>query len=90
MEVVLTKKYIKQHSKSPAHIKEKCRLILLELQEAKSLSEINEVKQLSGFKNYFRIRVSDYRIGVEQKKPKVIILCLLERSQIYKVFPPNN
>lgn len=90
MEVVLTKKYIKQHAKAPADVREKSRLILLQLRQANSLSEINEVKQLIGFKNYFRIRIGQYRIGVEQKKPKIIVICLLERSQIYKVFPPNN
>ncbi len=59
MEVVLTKKYIKQHVKAPAHIKEKSRLVLLKFEKANSLSEINDVKQLAGFKNYFRIRIAD-------------------------------
>lgn len=76
MEVVLTKKFIKQHAKAPTHIKEKCRAILLEMEKANSLTEIEEVKRLAGFKNYFRIRIANYRMGIEQKKPKVVIICL--------------
>ncbi len=89
MEVVLTKKYIKQHAKAPSDIREKSRLVLLQLQNVDSLLEITEAKKLAGFKNYFRIRIGNYRIGIEQKKPDVIIICLMERSQIYKVFPPQ-
>ena len=90
MEVVLTKKYIKQHAKAPADVREKARDILLQLQQADSLAEINEVKKLGGFKNYYRIRFGQYRIGVEQKQPKIIIICLMERSQIYKSFPTKK
>jgi mRNA interferase RelE/StbE len=35
---------------------------------ASSLSEIRQVKKLKGEKNYFRIRLGDYRIGFDWKK----------------------
>lgn len=90
MEVVVTKTYIKQFSKCPNHIKQKCRELLNKLEQAKSLEEIEEVKKLKGFKrNFFRIRVANYRVGIEEVKPKIIILSILERGQIYKNFPPK-
>ena len=46
---------------------------LLKLEEAESLQDLKNLKKLSGFKNYYRIRLGNYRIGIEQidKKPFV-------------------
>jgi len=46
---------------------------ILQLEKAKGLNNIKSLKKLIGFKNYYRIRVGNYRIGFEtiNKKPFV-------------------
>ncbi len=87
---MLTKKYIKQHAKAPDHIKRQCREILMQLKNTDKLTDIIELEKMKGFKDFFRIRLANYRMGIEQKKPGVIIICVMERSQIYKNFPPKS
>jgi mRNA interferase RelE/StbE len=55
---------------------------------AKSLNEIPNVKKLSGFSNYFRIKSGDYRIGFELINNETIRFILVaHRKDIYKKFP---
>lgn len=89
MEVTITKTFTKQYLRSPDHVQASVRRLITALENAKSLNDINDVKKLAGYKNYFRIRLANYRVGVKQEKPKVYLFCCLERSQIYKVFPPK-
>ncbi len=89
MEIIITKTFTKQYLRCPGNVQASVRTLITALENAKSLNEINDCQKLSGFKNYFRIRIGQYRVGVKQEKPKVFLMCVLERSQIYKVFPPN-
>ena len=89
MEVVITKTFTKQFLRCPVNIQESVKELIDSLEKAKSLGEINEVKKLSGFKDYFRIRIGNYRVGIKDENPAVILLCYMVRSQIYKSFPPN-
>ena len=44
-------------------------------------------KKLKGYKNLWRIRIGDYRIGLEYRNSKVIFRRILLRKDIYKYFP---
>lgn len=90
MEVIVTKTFTKQYLRCPANVQAVVRDLITDLENAKSINEINDCKKLSGFKNYFRIRLGQYRVGVKQEKPKVFLFCVMERSQIYKSFPPKK
>lgn len=90
MEVIITKTFIKQYLRCPASVQESVKILITSLENAKSLNDIKDVEKLTGFKKYYRIRIGQYRIGVKQEKPKVFVICVMERSQIYKVFPPKN
>jgi mRNA interferase RelE/StbE len=54
---------------------------------ANAISEITNIKKLSGFKNYYRIRVGDYRIGFVLKGNEIIFERFLARKDIYKYYP---
>ncbi|MBW6484397.1 MAG: type II toxin-antitoxin system RelE/ParE family toxin [Vicingaceae bacterium] len=55
---------------------------------AKSIRDIHRVKKIQGFKNYYRYRFGDYRIGFEQTDENTIVLIVVaKRNDIYKVFP---
>ena len=49
---------IKDVSLSP-----KIEKIIFNIENAKGISEIKNVRKLVGFKSYYRIRVGDYRLG---------------------------
>jgi mRNA interferase RelE/StbE len=57
------------------------------LEEAQSLSEIPHLKKLQGFKNIYRIRVRDYRVGIIVEKKTIELARILHRKDIYNRFP---
>lgn len=89
MEVIATKTFVKQLKYCPAYIQDATRSILTALEKAKDLSEIKDLKKLEGYKFYYRIRIGDYRIGMREQKPQIIVMCILHRGAIYKKFPPS-
>lgn len=44
--------------------------IIYKLEEADVLSDVKEVSKLTGFRNYYKIRIGDYRLGFEKLLPK--------------------
>lgn len=62
--------------------------IIINFEKANSLSELINVKKLSGFKNYYRIRIGEYRLGFEKIDEKTLRFILIaHRKDIYKLFP---
>jgi mRNA interferase RelE/StbE len=93
MELVLTKKFIKQASKLPKEIQDSVNQELTILGDSENLESSGlDIKRMAGQKkntNYYRIRVGDWRIGIEINDPLVIIITILTRGDIYKKFPPK-
>ncbi len=93
MEVIATKGFRKDLRLCPKYIQQKTGDIVAKLEVAESFekSGVDYVKMEGQKKgeNYYRIRVSDWRIGIEYVNPKVIIICILSRGNIYKHFPPQ-
>ncbi|MDE3143980.1 MAG: type II toxin-antitoxin system RelE/ParE family toxin [Bacteroidota bacterium] len=52
-----------------------------------SIANIPNIKKLSGFKNHYRIRIGDYRIGILFKDNEFIFERFLHRKDIYKYYP---
>jgi mRNA interferase RelE/StbE len=68
-------------------IKSTCLELIEKLKELDTLTDLPNVKKLKGGKSYYRIRVGDYRIGIEYKNTAVIFRRILLRKDIYKYFP---
>lgn len=45
------------------------------------------IKAITGFKNFYRLRLKDYRIGFEAKGMIVIFMRAKHRKDIYRYFP---
>ena len=58
-----------------------------QVEAAAELSGVTNLKKLQGFDSYYRIRIGDYRIGIELSEGKVIFVRLLARKDIYRYFP---
>ncbi len=60
---------------------------IAEAEEATSLKGLTNLKKLEGFSTYYRIRVGNYRIGIEVSEGKIIFVRVLNRKEIYRYFP---
>lgn len=54
---------------------------------ARKISDIKNIKKLSGYKIYYRIRVGKYRAGIKIENDTVIFAVFDYRKDIYKKFP---
>jgi mRNA interferase RelE/StbE len=61
--------------------------IILTCKQSESLGEINNLKKMQGYESFYRIRLGDYRIGIEVFEDEIIFVRFLHRKDIYKFFP---
>ena len=62
--------------------------IIIEAENADTIHDLSNVKKLHGFKNFYRIRIGDYRIGVELENDNTLrFILIMHRKDIYKEFP---
>jgi mRNA interferase RelE/StbE len=62
--------------------------IIIVCESSVSIDKIPNVRKLSGFSNYYRLRLGDYRIGFEILDTNVIrFIIVAHRKDIYKLFP---
>ena len=57
------------------------------LPNAQNIQEIANVQALQGFTNRYRLRVGDYRIGIEISENTIEIIRTLHRKEFYRYFP---
>ena len=57
------------------------------LENATSFNEISGLKKLVGFKDAFRIRLGNYRVGIFLEVGDVIFARVAHRKDIYSIFP---
>ncbi|MCB0211020.1 MAG: type II toxin-antitoxin system RelE/ParE family toxin [Anaerolineae bacterium] len=60
---------------------------LLTLPAAETLNDISQVKAMKGFPNRYRVRIGDYRVGLELFENEVEIIRVLHRREFYRYFP---
>ena len=61
--------------------------VIAQFERAIKISEISQIKKLSGHKSAYRIRIGDYRLGFFYESEKIIIARFVHRKEIYKIFP---
>jgi mRNA-degrading endonuclease RelE of RelBE toxin-antitoxin system len=57
------------------------------LPNAEDLKDLSNVKALKGYPNRYRIRIGNYRIGIEMSGEKVEMMRVLHRREFYRYFP---
>jgi mRNA interferase RelE/StbE len=57
------------------------------VKNADTLQDIKALNKLSGYDSYYRIRLGDYRIGIEVSGDEIIFVRILHRKDIYRYFP---
>lgn len=65
----------------------KLKQIILTCKQAETLGAINSLKKMQGYDSFYRIRLGDYRVGIEVLENEIIFVRFLHRKEIYKSFP---
>lgn len=69
-------------------VRQRIETLILQLEKAEVLEETSNVKKLQGFDSYYRIKIGDYRIGIERTETGIVrFITVLHRKDIYKRFP---
>ena len=68
-------------------VRKDVREIIEEVEKARNLSEISNIKKLKGYSIAYRIRTGDYRIGLFVENDVVEFVRIAHRKDIYKIFP---
>jgi len=57
------------------------------LRNSDDIMQLSQVKKIKGYKNAYRIRIGNYRLGFFVEKNTIILTRALHRKKIYKYFP---
>ena len=88
MNVSYNKRFLKDLSNIQGEIKHRIQDIVFEqIPQARKIQEIDGLKKIKGFSGYYRLRLSDYRIGIRVEREKVVFCRVLHRKDIYRYFP---
>ena len=58
-----------------------------QVESSVNLKQIKNLKKLTGYDKYYRIRMGDYRIGVKIENDTVYFVVFEHRKNIYRGFP---
>ena len=90
MNVVFKPTFLKDFEVLPFSTKEEVRLICTKIfPAAQSIGDIQGLysESITGFKQYYRIRIGDYRIGFKKEDDLIIFMRVKHRKDIYRYFP---
>ena len=57
------------------------------IEKSESIKDIDNLKKMSGYKTFYRIKINDYRLGITIDNNIVNVVRFLHRKDIYKLFP---
>jgi len=88
MKVLVNKKFLKDLVTLPAKERTKIeKLVFTDASNYTSLAQIPRVGKLKGYRNYYKIRFGDYRIGLKYEDDTLIFERVLHRKDIYRYYP---
>ena len=88
MKIEFKKSFLKELQKlKNKTLKDSIADCIVQVESAKNVTQIKNLKKLSGYNVYYRIRIGDYRIGIKVKDEVVYFAAFEHRKDIYKSFP---
>jgi len=87
MNYFIDKSFQRDAKKASKPILKQLPEVLASILQADSILEIPNIKKMKGYKDFYRIRIGDYRLGLYTENHHVILSRLLPRKDIYKRFP---
>ena len=88
MEIKIDKSFQKDTRRiTDKSVLQKIANTIANVQRAKNLEGIKNLKKLKGTESLYRIRIGDYRLGILVSESSVVFIRCLHRKDIYKYFP---
>lgn len=88
MKVEFKKTFLKELKKlRNKQLKNSIITCITQVESAQNISHIHNLKKLSGYDIYYRIRIGDYRIGLKIENEIVYFVVFEHRKDVYKGFP---
>jgi mRNA interferase RelE/StbE len=88
MQVITTRQFEKDAAKE---LSKKLQLqlayLIEQIQKTDHLMEISNLKKMKGYKNAYRIRFGEYRIGFVFENNTIKLSRVMNRKEIYRYFP---
>lgn len=66
---------------------DRIRRTIEQVETATDLSEVEDLKKMAGFDDFFRIRIGDYRLGIVLNGETIEFVRCLPRRDLYRFFP---
>ncbi|MDJ0531094.1 MAG: type II toxin-antitoxin system RelE/ParE family toxin [Xenococcaceae cyanobacterium MO_207.B15] len=88
-KVEYTKRFLKELSSLPKDIQSRIESIVFSELESGNPFDLGYLSKMKGYKDKYKIRVGDYRIGLTLDKKNQTIICqrVAHRREIYQIFP---
>ncbi|MGK7958368.1 MAG: type II toxin-antitoxin system RelE/ParE family toxin [Crocosphaera sp.] len=88
-EIKYTKRFLKELACLPQDVQSRIELIVFNELESDNPFGLGYINKMKGYKDKYKIRVGDYRIGLTLDKKNQTIICqrVAHRREIYKIFP---
>ena len=88
MNLLFSKKFLKdiehiQDKKARKNIEE----VINSIKCCGSVSDLTGVRKMTGYENYYRLRIGDYRLGFKLENNTLFFFIFNDRKEIYTVFP---
>ncbi len=61
--------------------------VIEDARKAQSSRDVRKIKKLKGHDTYYRIKLGDYRLGIEMVGDEIIFVRFLHRREVYRFFP---
>ena len=87
MQFLTNKSFERDLKRSPVSVFSDVLLVYNQVAEASAVKNIPNLKKLSGYKNAYRIRIGEYRIGLYLEGDVLVFARILPRKEIYRFFP---
>lgn len=84
-----TKRFLKELASLPANPRKKIEKIVFDELTKINVAELGYVQKMSGYKDKYKIRVGEYRIGltIDVTDRTISVERVAHRKEIYRVFP---
>lgn len=88
-KVEYTKRFLKELASLPVNIQSRIESIVFSDLETENPFELGYLSKMKGYRDKYKIRVGDYRIGLTIEKKAKTIVCqrVAHRREIYQIFP---
>lgn len=60
---------------------------VIQVESAENITQVKNLKKLSGYDIYYRIRIGNYRIGLKLEGETVFFVVFEHRKDVYRKFP---